>query len=78
MTDGIRTYNHTILNLKGAIERLSNDQGREFEILEKTLSLLGDMKYVYTHADTMQKREFISIGSTTIYTIRKVSIEHLQ
>ncbi len=25
------TYNHTILNLKGAIERLSNDQGRPFE-----------------------------------------------
>lgn len=55
------TYNHTILNLKGAIERLSNDQGRAFEILEKNLSLLGDMKYVYTQADTMQKREFISM-----------------
>jgi len=55
------TYNHAILNLKGAIERLSNDQGRAFEILEKNLSLLSDMKYVYTKADTMQKREFISM-----------------
>ncbi len=55
------TYNHTILNLKGAIERLGNDQGRAFEILEKNLDLLGDMRYVYTQADTMQKREFVSM-----------------
>jgi hypothetical protein len=32
-----------------------------FEILEKNLNLLGDMKYVYNQADTMQKREFISM-----------------
>ncbi len=55
------TCNYTILNLKGAIERLSYDQGRACEILEKNLNLLGDMKYVYNQADTMQKREFISM-----------------
>ncbi len=54
------TYNHTILNLQGAIERLSGDQGAAFEILEKNLYMLSDMRYVYTKSDTMQKRDFIS------------------
>ncbi|MCT1523827.1 recombinase family protein [Sphingobacterium hotanense] len=54
------TYNHTILNLKGAVERLSEDQGKAFDILEKNLYLLSDMRYVYTKSDTMQKRDFIN------------------
>ncbi|MDX9880542.1 MAG: recombinase family protein [Prolixibacteraceae bacterium] len=54
------TYSHTVLNLKGAIERLSEDQGKAFGILEKNLYLLSDMRYVYSQADTLQKRDFIS------------------
>ncbi len=53
------TYNHTILNLKGAIERLGENQGRAFAILEKNLDLLADMKFVYTQAGTIQKRELV-------------------
>ncbi len=53
------TFNYNVLNLKGAIERLGKDQGRAFEILEKNLYMLSDMRYVYSQADTLQKREFI-------------------
>ena len=53
------TYNHTILNLKGAIERLGENQSRAFAILEKNLDLLADMKFVYTQAGTIQKRELV-------------------
>lgn len=35
------TYNHTILNLKGAIERLSNDQGRALKYSKRTLACWG-------------------------------------
>ncbi|MBF9252122.1 recombinase family protein [Pontibacter sp. 172403-2] len=55
------TYNHNIINLKGAIERLSKDQGKAFDILNKHLNLLTDIRYVYTQADTVHKREFISM-----------------
>lgn len=54
------TFNYNVLNLKGAVERLGQDQGRAFLILEKNLSLLSDMRYIYSQADTLQKREFIS------------------
>lgn len=54
------TYNHTILNLKGAVERLSEDQGKAFGILEKNLYLLSDMRHVYERSETMQKRDFIN------------------
>lgn len=53
------TYNHTILNLKGAIERLGENQSRAFAILEKNLDLLADMKFVYKQAGTIQKRELV-------------------
>jgi site-specific DNA recombinase len=55
------TYNKNILNLKGAIERLSIDQILAFDILEKNLGLLTDMRYVYSTADTLQRREFINL-----------------
>lgn len=55
------TYNHTILSLKGSIERLGENTAKAFEILEKNLTLLSDMRYVYTRSDTLQKREFINM-----------------
>jgi len=55
------TYNDTILNLKGSIDRLGKDQSRAFGILEKNLDLLTDMKYVYKQSDTLQKREFVNM-----------------
>ncbi|MDQ2863398.1 MAG: recombinase family protein, partial [Bacteroidota bacterium] len=55
------TYNSTILNLKGAIERLGQNQGRAFTILQKNLEMLTNIKYVYSKADIMQKREFVNL-----------------
>lgn len=55
------SYTNNILDLKGSIERLSTDQGKAFSILNKHLNLLTDMRYVYKQADTMQKREFVSM-----------------
>lgn len=54
-------YNKEISNLKGAVERLRNDQSRAFSILEDRLELLTDMKHVYSRADTLQKREFVNM-----------------
>ncbi len=54
-------YNHAILNLQGAIERLSDDHSHKFHVLNKHLDLTTDMKYVYTKANTLQKREFINL-----------------
>ena len=54
-------YNKEISNLKGAVERLGNDQSRAFSILEDRLELLTDMKHVYSRADTLQKREFVNM-----------------
>ena len=53
-------YNNEILTLKGAIERLSNDQSKAFSILEDNLNLLTDMRHVYTVSDTLEKREFVN------------------
>ena len=55
------TYNNNIIDLKGTIERLSKDQGKVFDILDKHLDLLTDMRYVYSHSDTLHKREFVSM-----------------
>ncbi len=55
------TYNQSIINLSGTIERLSKDQGKVFDILSKHLDLLTDMRYVYSHSDTLHKREFVSM-----------------
>lgn len=54
-------YNGNIINLKTAIERLGNDQSQAFNILEKNLNLLTDMRHVYTVSDTLQKREFVNL-----------------
>jgi DNA invertase Pin-like site-specific DNA recombinase/uncharacterized protein Veg len=54
-------YNNEILNLKGAIERLSNDKSKAFSILEDNMKLLTDMRHVYTVSDTLQKREFVKM-----------------
>lgn len=54
-------YNNDILNITGAIERLSNDQSKAFTILEDKLELLTDMHYVYSHGNTLQKREFVNM-----------------
>ncbi|QNL47771.1 hypothetical protein H8S90_13165 [Olivibacter sp. SDN3] len=56
-----RWYNDSILNLKGAIEKLSNDQSQAFSILEKNLNLLTDMRHVYSKSNTLQKREFVNM-----------------
>ena len=54
-------YSDSILTLKGSIERLSNSQNLSFDMLEKNMGLLTDLRHVYTTADTLQKREFIHL-----------------
>ncbi|MBO6213782.1 hypothetical protein [Algoriella sp.] len=55
------SYNSEIISLKGAIERYSTDQQVTFKILEKNLNHLTDMKFIYSKANTLQKREFVNI-----------------
>ena len=55
------TYTANILTLQSTMERLSKDQNRAFKLLDKHLNLLTDMKYVYMQADTLQKRQFVSL-----------------
>lgn len=55
------SYNDEIMTLKGAIERYSTDQQIAFKILEKNLNQLTDMKFIYSKANTLQKREFVYI-----------------
>jgi site-specific DNA recombinase len=54
------TYSDQILNLTAAIERLSADQGKAFDILNSNLDLLGNIRQIYTKSDTLQKREFVN------------------
>jgi site-specific DNA recombinase len=55
------TYSNSIIDLKGAIERLSKNQNLAYTILEKNLDYLTDMRYVYSKSDTLQKREFLRL-----------------
>lgn len=54
-------YNTEIINLRGAIERLSANRSLAFEILETKLDLLTDLRQVYESSETIQKREFVSL-----------------
>lgn len=54
-------YNSTILSAKEAILRLSKNEGHAFTILEKNLEMLTDVRYVYSKADILQKREFVNL-----------------
>ncbi len=47
--------------MKGSVECLNRDDNKAFDILNKHLNLLTDMRYVYTQANTFQKREFVSM-----------------
>ena len=55
------TYSNSIIDLKGAIERLGTNQSLAYTILEKNLKFLTDIPYVYSKSDTLQKREFINL-----------------
>lgn len=55
------TYSDQMLTLTAAIERLSTNQGKAFEILESNLDLLGDIRYIYAKSDTLKKREFVNM-----------------
>jgi len=54
-------YNSTILSTKEAIIRLGKNEGHAFTILEKNLEMLTDIRYVYSKADILQKREFVNL-----------------
>lgn len=53
------TYSGNIIGIKGVMERINNGQDCAFDILNKNLDLLTDMKFVYEQADTLNKREFV-------------------
>ncbi|REG99390.1 hypothetical protein C8P67_1045 [Flavobacterium aquicola] len=54
-------YSDNILTLTSAIERLSINQGKAFDVLDSKLDLLGDIKHIYTESDILQKREFVNM-----------------
>ena len=61
-------YSYSVLNLKGAIERLSTNSNEVFDILQKNMNLLTDIPYVYSRASTLQKREFVNmVFDTNLY-----------
>lgn len=49
-----------ILELKSAIAELDKVPNLAFGLLKRNLELVTDMKYVYTQADTLSKKEFIA------------------
>ncbi len=61
-------YSYSVLNIKGAIERLSVDTSDIYELLQKNIKLLTDIPYVYDNSTTLQKREFVTmVFDTNLY-----------
>ena len=54
------TYNTEIFTIKGYIERYNRDQSYGYKILKKHLHQLGDMKTIYNHSNTIEKRVLVS------------------
>ncbi len=54
-------YKTTIDNLEISIERLNTNHSEAYEILNKELELLTDLKSTYHKFDTLEKREFIDL-----------------
>jgi hypothetical protein len=54
------TYSDHILRLTAAIERLSINHTKVFELLNDNLNLLSDVRYIYDNSTTLQKREFVN------------------
>lgn len=54
-------YSSTETQLKMAIDRFSTNHADAFDKLKTNLHMLADMKWVYSVADTLQKREFINM-----------------
>lgn len=54
------TYSDHILNLTAAVERLSVNPDKAFELLDNNLDMLSDVRYIYDKATTLQKREFVN------------------
>lgn len=48
--------------LKASIERLSTNQDRTYNILQKNLDKLSDLEYVFTHSNTLQKQKLVNLG----------------
>ncbi len=61
-------YSYSVLNIKGAIERLSINTNEVYDLLKKNMDLLTDIPYIYAKATTLQKREFVSmVFDTNLY-----------
>jgi len=57
--------NKNIMTLKAEIDLLKQDGGAINDLFAKNLSKLTDLRYVYNHCSTLDKRELINIGSST-------------
>ncbi len=55
------TYTSDIFEIKAAIERYSINYSKAYDIIDKNLSKLSNLEYVYNQATTLQKREFINL-----------------
>ena len=56
------TINNNKITLKASIERLSGDRNKIYDIVQRNLELLTDLKFVYTKSDTIEKQELIRLG----------------
>lgn len=56
------TINNNKITLKASIERLSGDRNKIYDIVQRNLELLTDLKFVYTKSDTIKKQELIRLG----------------
>lgn len=54
-----KVYTTNINNMKSFIERIGKSRDHVFDLLKRNFDLLTDMRYVYSEADTLDKREFI-------------------
>jgi len=54
-------YNTEINSLKLMVSKLGKDESQGYKILSRHLNQLEDIKHIYNEADTLKKREFITL-----------------
>lgn len=57
----VSTYKDKIDSLEFAVMRLEKTDNEAFTILDRRLDLAGDVKYIYSKSDTLEKREFLDL-----------------
>ena len=58
----VGNYNSEITTIKAALARAGKDQSGAFNILNKHLDKLTDIRQVYEKSNSLEKREFLKVG----------------